>query len=112
MLTCSYVEGVLLDSLDESSLNSPNEEPEAEERDDTEPETPVGESKALLPHFEDQRALVGSNEDWEEDQGARLAPAFRVTLERKSSRSKRSASGLAKSCCKRGCTRSEIARLC
>ncbi|XP_020373627.1 relaxin-3-like [Rhincodon typus] len=103
---------ILLDSLDDSSQNSPNEEPEVEEIDDTEPETQLGESDIFLPHFEGQRTPVGSNDDWDEEPGARLSSAFLVTLERKSSRSKRSASGLAKSCCKRGCTRSEIARLC
>ncbi|XP_078412381.1 relaxin-3-like [Cetorhinus maximus] len=107
----SSLYSALLDSLDESPLRSLTEEPETEEVEDTEPETPVGESETPLPHLEGHRASAGSSEDSNEEQGRRLASAFLVPLEEKSSRSKRSA-GLGKTCCKRGCTRSEIIKLC
>ncbi|XP_041061477.1 relaxin-3-like [Carcharodon carcharias] len=101
----SSLYSALLDSLDESPLRSLTEEPETEEVEDTEPETPVGESETSLSHLEGHRTSAGSSEDSNEEQGRRLS------LEEKSSRSKRSA-GLGKTCCKRGCTRSEIIKLC
>ncbi|XP_067824580.1 relaxin-3-like [Heptranchias perlo] len=100
----------LLDSLDDSPLSSSIEDPEAGETEDAEPETPTG-GETPLPRFEGHAASVGSSEDWDEEHRARLSSAFLVPLQESSLRSKRS-TGVAKACCKRGCTRSEITKLC
>ncbi|XP_055514218.1 relaxin-3-like [Leucoraja erinacea] len=91
----------LLDSLDDGPLLWSTEEPETS--------TPV--SLVLHPHSYVQRDLMESSEDWEEEHGTRLSSAFPFPLEDKTLRFRRGA-GMAKICCKRGCTRSEIIKLC
>ncbi|XP_038633885.1 relaxin-3-like [Scyliorhinus canicula] len=101
----------LLDSLEGSPLGPMTEEPETEDVEETEPESPAGDSATSLPQLQGQRISAGSSENWDEEQRNRLSSAFHVPSEEAASRSKRSA-GLGKTCCKQGCTRSDIIRLC
>uniref|UniRef100_UPI00398E40C0 relaxin-3-like n=1 Tax=Pristiophorus japonicus TaxID=55135 RepID=UPI00398E40C0 len=101
----------LLDSLGDSLQDSPMGEPDIGEMEDTELETPIGESQQILPHSEGHGAPERSSEDWDEESGTRLPPVSLGALQEKPSRFKRGA-GVARTCCKRGCTRSDIAKLC